>query len=384
MTAPDEVRAILPGATIGVLGGGQLGRMMALAGRAMGYRFVCLDPTPDGPCGQVCDHQQVAALDDVEAARALAARADVVTYEFENVAPAMLDAFARDGYAPQGAELLTRTRNRLREKEAVRAAGAAVAPYAPVQDGASLDEALAQVGRPAVLKTVTGGYDGKGQRVIQPGEDAHTAFQELAGAGAWVVERRIDFAKELSVVVARNAVGEVRSFPVAENVHEANVLRLSLAPARVPAEVAERAAAIGRRLADALDLVGVMGVEMFWTEEGELLVNELAPRPHNSGHYTLDACLTSQFEQHVRAICGLPLGATRQHTPAVMANLLGDELEAWRERMRDAAPEGITVKTHLYGKAEARPGRKMGHVTVLATSVEAALGWIRTAGIWSR
>lgn len=382
MNSDATAKVILPGATIGILGGGQLGRMMATRGREMGYRFICLDPKPDSSCGQVCDRQVVAEYDDVEAARELAKFSDVVTYEFENVSPGVTALLEEECYVPQGSELLRITRHRRHEKEAVRSAGAVVAPYVSVTDEDSFYAALEEIGAPSVLKTVTGGYDGKGQAVIRAVEDGPEAFAGLSDRGELVLEKFIDFERELSVVVARSTNGEVRTFPVSENVHVDNILHLSIVPARISEEIEEGAARLARKIASALDVVGVLAVEMFLTAGGDLYVNELAPRPHNSGHYTIDACLTSQFEQHLRAICGLPLGNPRRHTPVVMANLLGQHVEPWLKRYAKEPEAEVEVKTHLYGKAQARRGRKMGHVNVLADSVEVALSWINEAGIW--
>jgi len=377
---------ILPGSTIGVLGGGQLGRMLAIAGRAMGYRFVTLDPAADSPMGQAADRQIMAAYDDAEAARELARVSDVITYEFENVDAVVAAMLARESYVPQGHALLHTTQHRLREKRAIEAAGVPVAPYAEVKSEADVLEAIRRFGLPAVLKTATGGYDGKGQRVIRSAEEAPGAFRELAAAGTeLVLEKFIRFEREISVIAARSTRGEVKAFPPAENIHVDNILHLSIAPARISAEVSRRAEELAVRLVEGLQAVGLLAVEMFLSPEGELFVNELAPRPHNSGHHTIEACRTSQFEQHVRAICGLPLGSTELVTPAVMANLLGEHVEpalAWLNA-QEREEDGLAVKLHLYGKAEAKPKRKMGHMTLLAADTQCALDWIERSGIWS-
>ncbi len=382
---PGERRVILPGGTIGILGGGQLGRMMALAGRAMGYRFVTLDPTPDSPCGQVADEQIVAAYDDAEAARRLAERSDVITYEFENVDAGVADMLAKQSYVPQGSRLLYTTQHRLREKRAIEAAGVPVAPYREIDSADRLKEALREFGVPCVLKTATGGYDGKGQRVIRSEAEAEEAYDALSRAGTeLVLEKFVDFAKELSVIAARRPGGEVRVFPVAENVHVDNILHLTVVPARVPASVAERAERLAARLAESLDVVGLLAVELFLGRDGELFVNELAPRPHNSGHYTMDACRTSQFEQHVRAICDLPLGPTELLSPVVMVNVLGEHVAPLLEWMKneDGLPPGVAAKVHLYGKRAAKAKRKMGHDNLLAAGVETALEWVARSTIW--
>ena len=381
-----EPHVIRPGATIGVLGGGQLGRMMALAGSAMGYRFVALDPAADAPCGQVAE-QIVAAYDDREAARELAARSDVITYEFENVDAGVAAMLMAESYVPQGSELLYTTQHRLREKRAIEAAGVKVAPYAEIRSADELREAAGRFGFPCVLKTATGGYDGKGQWVLRGADEVDEAYETLAKSGAdLVLEQFIRFEKELSVIAARSPQGEVKTFPPAENIHVDNILHLSIVPARVPSEVLAEAERLAVRIAEGLGAVGLIAVEMFLGEDGELFVNELAPRPHNSGHYTMEACRTSQFEQHVRAVCGLPLGDTALLTPVVMVNVLGEHVAPIVERFsaRDEAAErlGVAPKLHLYGKSEAKIKRKMGHVNVLADDTDAALAWIADTNIW--
>jgi len=386
-TKPNK--RILPGATIGVLGGGQLGRMLALSGRAMGYRFVTLDPTPDSPCGQVSDRQIVAPYADERAARELAALADVITYEFENVNAGVAAVLERESYVPQGSELLRTTQHRLREKRAVEAAGVRVAPYREVGSIGALREALAAFGTPCVLKTATGGYDGKGQFVIRRPEQAPEAFTALgAGSVELVVEQFIRFERELSVIAARSPNGDVRTLPPAENVHVNGILHTSTAaPGRFPDDVVRRARDIAARIAEALDVVGLIAVEMFLTADGSLFVNELAPRPHNSGHYTMDACNVSQFELHLRAVCGLPMPEPKLLTPVVMVNVLGEHIPALLDWIggegEKGLPDGVTAKIHLYGKAESKTGRKMGHVNLLTDDPDKALEWAATCGIWS-
>ena len=381
-------KRLLPGSTVGVLGGGQLGRMLAIAGRNMGYKFITLDPTPDSPCGQAADEQIVAAYDDAAAARKLAERADVITYEFENVDADVAEMLMRESYVPQGSELLYTTQHRLREKRAVEAAGAPVAPYRAIGSEAELREAVRELGLPCVLKTATGGYDGKGQRVIRAEADIAAAYADLAGAGTeLVLEQFIRFEKELSVIAARSPDGEVRTFPPAENVHLDNILHLSIAPARISREIAERAQQLAVSIAESLEVVGLLAVEMFLAEGGRLYVNELAPRPHNSGHYTMEACNVSQFEQHLRAICNLPLPEPRLLTPVVMVNVLGEHMEPlmqWLQSGGEAelVSTGIIPKVHLYGKREAKPKRKMGHLNLLTDEVQKALDWIDASPIW--
>lgn len=377
---------ILPGSTIGVLGGGQLGRMMALAGRAMGYRFITLDPTPDAPCGQVADEQIVAAYDDAEAARKLAERSDVITYEFENVDAGVADMLMRTSYVPQGSSLLYTTQHRLREKRAVEAAGVKVAPYRPIASEHELREAVRQFGTPCVLKTATGGYDGKGQWVIRSEAEIGEAYAVLSRAGTeLVLEQFIRFEKELSVIAARSPRGEVKAFPVAENIHVDNILHLSIVPARISDDVREQAERMAIRIAESMQVIGLIAVEMFLTPDGELYVNELAPRPHNSGHYTMEACRTSQFEQHVRAVCNLPLGPVDLLTPVVMANILGEHVPPLLDWMaqEDGLPEGVAAKVHLYGKHEAKAKRKMGHLNLLTDDVERAIRWVEQSPIWN-
>lgn len=386
LEASKTPRVIRPGATIGILGGGQLGRMMALSGSNMGYRFVALDPAQDAPCGQVAG-QIVAAYDDREAARELARRSDVITYEFENVDSGVAAMLMEESYVPQGSELLYTTQHRLREKRAIEAAGVKVAPYAEIGSEQELREAVIRLGLPSVLKTATGGYDGKGQWVLRSEADIAPAYAELSRAGVeLVLEQFIRFDKELSVIAARSPLGEIRTFPVAENIHVDNILHLSIVPARISQQVEEQARELAVKIANGLNAVGLIAVEMFLTADGELYVNELAPRPHNSGHYTMEACRTSQFEQHVRAVCSLPLGDTSLMTPVVMVNVLGEHVAPVLERFavadEAASRLGVVPKLHLYGKSEAKVKRKMGHINVLADDVDAALAWIDETNIW--
>lgn len=374
-------KQIKPGSTIGILGGGQLGRMIALAGRAMGYRFVTMDPTEDAPCGQTADRQIVAGYDDVEAAMQLAAQSDVISYEFENVDAQVAEVLESHAYVPQGSRLLRITQNRIREKTAIREMGIPVAPFHVIASLDDLREAVRELGLPAVMKTATGGYDGKGQWVLKSEAELAEAYETLSKAGTeLIVEQFVPFQLELSVIAARNPAGELAVFPTAENVHRENILHLTIVPARVPAEVRARAEEIARTIVERLDVVGLIAVEMFLTESGELYVNELAPRPHNSGHYTMDACVTSQFEQHVRAVCNLPLGSTELLSPIVMVNILGEHLQPVLDRI-DRLPR--SAKLHLYGKAESKAKRKMGHLNVLAPTVEEALHLIEQLEIWT-
>lgn len=373
----SSTRTLLPGATIGVLGSGQLGRMFAMAARRMGYLVHTFSPETDTPTGQVADVEVTASYDDLDAVRDFARRVEVVTFEFENVPAATVEAI--NGIVPvrpDGATLYT-TQHRLREKTFLQTAGIPVAPFRRVRTRADLDAALDAIGCPAVLKTAGFGYDGKGQRLIKSAAESAAAFDSLGGQEA-ILEAFVDFEREVSVVCARGADGETAHFGVVENSHERHILDCTIAPARVSTQVARRATEIAASLLERLELVGVLCVEFFLTRDGELFVNELAPRPHNSGHFTIDACATSQFEQQVRAVCGLPLGATEQLRPAAMANLLGD---LWQNGQPDwrAACAIPNVKLHLYGKHEARAGRKMGHLTALAATTDEALRLVRAA-----
>ncbi|MCM3146536.1 5-(carboxyamino)imidazole ribonucleotide synthase [Brevibacillus sp. MER 51] len=380
MTTKDR-KQIKPGSTLGILGGGQLGRMIALAGRAMGYRFVTMDPTADAPCGQTADRQIVASYDDVEAAMQLASVSDVISYEFENVDAQVAEVLESRAYVPQGSRLLRITQNRIREKTAIREIGIPVAPFCVVNSLGDLQNAVRELGLPAVMKTATGGYDGKGQWVLRSEAELAEAYETLSKAGTeLIVEQFVPFQMELSVIAARNPAGELAVFPVSENIHQENILHLSIVPARISAEVAARAEEIARTIVEKLDVVGLIAVELFLTEDGQLYVNELAPRPHNSGHFTMDACVTSQFEQHVRAVCNLPLGSTELLSSVVMVNILGEHLQPVIDQI-DKLPR--TAKLHLYGKAESKAKRKMGHINVLAPTVEEALTLIDELKIWT-
>jgi 5-(carboxyamino)imidazole ribonucleotide synthase len=362
---------ILPGATIGVLGSGQLGRMFAIAARRMGYRVHTLSPDDDTPTGQVADLEVQAAYDDLDAVGDFARRVDVVTFEFENVPGATAEAAARHAPVRPSGNVLQITQHRLREKTFLQQAGFPVTPFAAVRSAAELRGALARLGCPAVLKTAGWGYDGKGQIKISNPAEAETAWTRLAIDEA-VLEAFVDFEQEVSVVAARGPAGEFADYGVITNRHRNHILDVSVAPAVVPRQTWTEATSMARAVLEALDCVGVLCVEFFLTRDGRLLINELAPRPHNSGHLTFDACVTSQFEQQLRAICGLPLGSTALLRPAAMANLLGD-LWTEREPRWSAALAIPNVKLHLYGKLAPRPGRKMGHLTALAADQNQAV-----------
>ena len=363
-------RIVLPGGTIGVLGSGQLGRMMALAARRMGYRVHTLSPATDTPTGQVADLEIAADYDDLDAIRTFAGGVDVITFEFENVSAAAADAAAEFvPVRPSGAALHI-TQQRAREKAFLADRGYPVPPFARVQTIDELAVGLGSVGLPAIVKTAAFGYDGKGQHRITAIEQAEPVWA-LIGHQEGIVEHMVDFASEISVVVARGLDGAIVDYGAIENQHVNHILDLSVAPARVPAAVAAEASALARRAIEELGYVGVLCVEFFVTRDSRLLVNEIAPRPHNSGHLTIEACPTSQFEQQVRAVCGLPLGSPAQPRPAAMVNLLG---EVWSngEPDWDAALAVPGAALHLYGKGDPRPGRKMGHITVVADTAEEA------------
>ncbi len=369
---------VLPGATIGVLGSGQLGRMFAIAARRLGYRVHTFSPDQDSPTGQVADHEITASYDDLAAVAAFARDVSAVTFEFENVPSATVDALGADVLVRPSGRVLHTTQHRVREKEFLASAGIPVAPFAVVHTTAELHAGLQRVGVPAILKTASFGYDGKGQVRITRSGDADAAWTSIGNQPA-VLEGVVDFVCEVSVVVARGHDGTLIDYGVIENAHRHHILDVSVWPARVSEATAREAARLARATCEALDVVGVLCVEMFVSRDGGVIVNELAPRPHNSGHLTIDAHVTCQFEQQLRAVCGLPLGSTRAHAPAAaMANLLGD-VWAHGEPAWAAALAMPGVKLHLYGKSEPRPGRKMGHLTGVADTPDAAEALVRAA-----
>jgi len=349
-----------PGSTIGILGGGQLGRMTALAAANLGYRTHIFVNEADSPAVQVSATATIAPFGNAAALARFAAGVDVATCEFENVPAAALRRVAAKRPVLPRPEIIEIAQDRLREKTFLRSIGVATAEFRPVDSPAALDAALSELGRPAVLKTVRLGYDGKGQVMLDADTGAEEAWRRM-GAPHGILESFVDFACEISVVLARAADGALEAYPAVENRHVNHILHTTVAPAPVAPEIAAEADAVARHIAERLDLVGVLAVEMFVTRAGKIVVNELAPRPHNSGHWTIDACVTSQFEQLVRAICGLPLGSTERHSDAVMTNLLGRDVENWR-----AALDDPDAKLHIYGKKKIQAGRKMGHVTRLS------------------
>jgi len=354
--------ALPPGAVIGILGGGQLGRMLALAAARLGHRCHVYTPEEDAPATQVTDRSTVAAYDDELALARFAAAVDVATYEFENIPRFAAEVVGRTVPVHPSPRVLAICQDRIAEKRFLSGIGAPTAPYRPVASASELAIAIAEVGRPAVLKLARSGYDGKGQLLIseQSVDDAWATVAGAVSAPQMMLEGWVDFTMEVSVVVARTLAGHTVAYVPVENVHANHILQRTIAPAMVPPEISEDAVVLASRIADALQLVGLLAVEMFFTRDGRLIVNELAPRPHNSGHWTIDACVVSQFEQCVRAITGLPLGDAERHADAVMENLIGDQIDRWAELVAD--PE---AHVHIYGKREARPGRKMGHVTWL-------------------
>jgi 5-(carboxyamino)imidazole ribonucleotide synthase len=362
------MKALMPGATIGVLGGGQLGRMMAVTARQMGYRIVVLDPSARCPTAQVSDGVVVGALDDLDCAKHLAKQVDVITLDTEHVPADLLAELEAIVPVRPGASVLRTIQDRLVQKQFLDRIGLPQAKWAPADD---LEQALAVVGRPAIVKVRRSGYDGKGQHRIDETTDTASVVAKLRGEPA-VVEEVVRFVREISVVLARDVRGEHRIYPIAENVHRRHILHTTRAPAKITSAQREQAEAIAVKVADSLSHVGVMAVEMFELADDRLLVNEIAPRTHNSGHYTYGACATSQFEQHVRAICGLPLGDPRALTGAVMVNLIGDLWSAgpppWQHVL--ALPQ---ARLHLYGKDLAAPGRKMGHIVLLDDDTDTAL-----------
>jgi 5-(carboxyamino)imidazole ribonucleotide synthase len=367
---------ILPGSTIGCLGGGQLGRMFALAARKMGYRVHTVDPTPDSPTGQISDREYNVPFTDIATLTEFARGVDVVTYEFENIPVEALDALAPRVLLRPGRDVLYTTQNRLREKQFLQANSFPITPFRVVQNEIELRNAVVELGCPCVLKTADFGYDGKGQQKITYETDLSTVWKKH-DAYTGVLEAWVPFAAELSVVVARgqrltdDEERETAAFPPTVNEHENHILATSVAPAPLADSIQLRAQSIAVSIAKELDVIGLLAVEFFLTKRGDLLVNELAPRPHNSGHFSFDACVTSQFEQQLRAVCGLPLGDTRLLSPVLMRNLLGD---VWAKGTPDwsglLALPGLRL--HLYGKSEPRIGRKMGHYCVLSETVEQA------------
>ncbi|MFU8848277.1 MAG: 5-(carboxyamino)imidazole ribonucleotide synthase [Opitutales bacterium] len=366
---------IAPGSTIGILGGGQLGRMLILAGRALGYRFHVFEPK--GPCaaGMVADQEVNADYCDTAALKRFAESVDVITLEFENIPAEVIDTLSAITSVLPGKQALHICQHRQREKDFLKASGLPCAPFVYADSAESLKEAVATIGFPCVIKTAAFGYDGKGQIKLnapQEAKDCNQLWDSLGKPPRVVVEKWIHHVGEFSVVCARKADGSKIALPMAENVHVHHILHSSIVPARVTEATREAGEALAFKIADHLDVVGLIAVELFLDETGELIVNEMAPRPHNSGHYSIEGCFTSQFEQHIRAVTDLPFGSVELHRPTVMINLLGD---LWKNGTPDwsALLNDPLCKLHLYDKGEARPGRKMGHFTVMGDEIEATL-----------
>jgi len=359
-------KKIYPGAMLGVLGGGQLGRMFCVAARSMGYHVTVMDPDEQSPAGRIADVHLQADYKDKDALNKMAQRCDVITTEFENIPADSLRLLAQTTVVYPAADALEIAQDRDVEKRFAKNAGLAPVPYAVLETDADCENVT--MSYPAILKSTRLGYDGKGQLVVAEQDDLLAAYTSL-GKVACVLEKQINLSCEVSVIVARNDGGEMQCFPISENQHRNGVLHIGIVPARISSDIAEQAKSLAFKLVEALQYVGILAVEFFIDENGDLYFNEMAPRPHNSGHYTKDACVTSQFEQQVRMICGLTPGDTRLLSPVVMVNMLGD---LWSPEWLNILQES-NIKLHLYGKAEARAGRKMGHFNVLDTNIEAAL-----------
>ncbi|MFF2797657.1 5-(carboxyamino)imidazole ribonucleotide synthase [Lysinibacillus xylanilyticus] len=371
-------KIIYPGQTIGIIGGGQLGRMMALAAKEAGFKIAVLEPSMDSPGGQVADVRIVAPYDDEAALEELAEVSDVITYEFENIDYEGLKRLSQMAYVPQGAELVRITQDRVTEKEAIVNAGCPVAPYLVVN---TYEELLANIDRisyPCIVKTARGGYDGKGQQLLKSAEDLPLA-KGLFSHSQCIVEGYVPFVKEVSVIVQRNGNGESYCQPVGENIHVHHILHETIVPARIKEETSLAAEREAFKIADYLNLVGTLAVEMFVLEDGGIVINELAPRPHNSGHYSIEACNVSQFHQHIRAVCGWPLCKPQLWAPSIMVNVLGQHVMPLSNSIAKYPEWSI----HLYGKAEAKVNRKMGHVTIMTKNLEETLQQIESSGIWS-
>ncbi|EOS8036591.1 5-(carboxyamino)imidazole ribonucleotide synthase [Enterococcus hirae] len=372
------VKPLLPGSTIGIVGGGQLGLMMAISAKEMGFKVGVLDPVTNCPAAQVADWYIQGTYDDTFALEELARRTDVITYEFENVSVEALNAISSMSFIPQGTDLLAITQDRLLEKSFLETNNIVIAPYATIVSPTDIQDAIDGIGYPCMLKTTRGGYDGKGQYVLKSRADLAPAM-DLLREGTCVLEAWIPFEKEISILVAGNGQGDYSTFPVVENIHRNNILHETIAPAAIADEVVEEAERIARVIAEGMSLSGVLCIEMFLTKTGGLYVNELAPRPHNSGHYSIEACSMSQFDAHIRGICGWPLSKkVRLLSEAVMVNVLGEQLlESYH--LIDKKPDW---QFHFYGKAQAKKGRKMGHITIVTEDIQQTLDEIKKTNIW--
>lgn len=372
------MKTILPGQTIGIIGGGQLGRMMALAAKEAGFKIAVLDPAMDSPTGQIADVQLIAPYNDIEALEELAAVSDVITYEFENIDVDGLKRLCEISYVPQGSDLIRITQNRVAEKEELTKAGVSVAKYIVAESYAGLLEKSSSLDYPFIVKTARGGYDGKGQQTITSQAELKLA-EQLFENGVCVAEQFVDFTKEISVIIQRNGYGETAILPIGENIHKNHILHETIVPARVDAVTIAEATEAAEAIAEHLEMVGTLAVEMFVLKDGSVMVNELAPRPHNSGHYSLEGTNSSQFHQHVRAICGWPLRKPELWSDTVMVNVLGQHVAPLTSKIAQYPNWSI----HLYGKEEAKHNRKMGHVTILTKDLESALNEIDASGIWT-
>ncbi|WP_394122043.1 5-(carboxyamino)imidazole ribonucleotide synthase [Planococcus donghaensis] len=370
-------KTILPGQTIGIIGGGQLGRMMALAAKEAGFKIAVLDPGMDSPTGQVADIQIVAPFNDQHALEELAEVSDVITYEFENIDVEGLKKLAEIAYVPQGAELIRVTQNRIFEKQAISEAGVVVADYITASTFKELIEKRSELSFPFVVKTARGGYDGKGQQTVSSIDELPQA-EALFENGECVAEAFVEFTKEISVIIQRNVHGETAILPIGENIHKDHILHQTIVPAQIDKETVDLAKQAAEKIAAHLNMVGTLAVEMFVLENGSIIVNELAPRPHNSGHYSIEATNISQFHQHIRAVCGWPLRQPILWSEAVMVNVLGEHVAPLTSKVSQFPNWSI----HLYGKDEAKQKRKMGHVTILTEDLKATLSEIDASGIW--
>ncbi len=362
---------ILPGATLGMLGGGQLGRMFTTAAQTMGYKVIVLDPDPHSPAGVIADQHLCAKYDDEEILESLARACDAVTTEFENIPASTLAYLESKTVVHPSSDALSKTQNRIIEKQFIASLGIAVAPFLPIRTEKDIEDVESHIQLPAILKVANFGYDGKGQVVCHSLKDIRQAFALLNQAEC-VLEQRINLEREVSTVLARGQLGDISNFPLAENTHINGILHSTTVPSAISDQQAQIVMEIADKIAEGLNYVGTMAVEFFISKEGDIIVNEIAPRPHNSGHFTLDACETSQFEQQVRMLCNLPSGNCELKSPVVMLNILGDVWGSSEPHWHDllSIPNN---KLHLYGKQEARPGRKMGHFNVLAASTKQAM-----------
>lgn len=372
------IKTIFPGQTIGIIGGGQLGRMMALAAKEAGFKIAVLEPTMDSPCGQVADIRIVAPYNDETALEELAEVSDVITFEFENIDYEGLKRLTEIAYVPQGAELIKLTQDRIQEKRAITQSGCPVANYIACQNFNELVQNIEKVGYPCIVKTSRGGYDGKGQQTIYSSTDLELV-KPLFEYSACVAEAFVPFTKEISVIVQRNVQGETYCLPIGENIHVNHILHETIVPARIENKTTKLAIEAAEKIADYFQLIGTLAVEMFVLEDGTVVINELAPRPHNSGHYSIEACNISQFHQHIRAICGWPLRKPKLWSPSIMVNILGQHVMPVTNSMSKYPNWSI----HLYGKQQAKKNRKMGHVTIMTDDLDHTIREIKDSAIWA-